>query len=469
MPILPMSLFGRLVLVLLAGLMAAQLLSAVILFQDRGQSLYQASGLQSAQRLGDIVRLVESVEPRQRENIIQVLNSPALQLRLSRDAWSEGLPRETESGLSGIFHALLRQNLGDERPLKVTVSETMPTWPVQAPMRHHHGPGMGMMHREHMASMGVLPPEGLSFLAQVQLQDGSWLSFGHRVPEEVFAWPRRILLTLAVLLFSVIVLSMIAVRWVSRPLAVLADAAEQLGRDIHQPPLQPAGPSEVKRAAHAFNTMQERLIRFIEDRTRILSAVSHDLKTPITRLRLRAELVEDPELRASVVRDLDDMQRMTRESLDFLRGIEEHEEIQAIDIPALLENVKDDTEDTGGVVMLENIGSTPYPGRPLALKRCIANLVENASRYGKRAHVNVRSSPDRLEIQITDEGPGIPEKELEQVFEPFYRLESSRSRSTGGTGLGLSIARNIARAHGGDVVLRNHVGGGLEVVLTLPR
>ena len=163
------------------------------------------------------------------------------------------------------------------------------------------------------------------------------------------------------------------------------------------------------------------------------------------------------------------MQRMTREALDFLRGIEDTEKVQPIDIPALLENVKDDVEETGGEVRLVNIQAAPYPGRPLALRRCITNLVDNACKYGKRAQVHVRDSLERLEITVADEGPGLPESELAKVFEPFYRMESSRSRDTGGTGLGLSLARNIARAHGGDLVLRNRDGGGLEAQLILPR
>jgi signal transduction histidine kinase len=472
MRLLPASLFGRLVMVLLVGVLAVQLLSAAILFQERGQSVYQASGLQSAERLADIVRLLESVDPAQRRQIVRTFNSPALRLALSPDPWPQNTEGESGDGVTRFFHALLRQNLGKDRPLSVTVTETEPGWPTTGPPRHRRGPGMGMgttAHWTHMAAMGVLPPEGVSFVGQVRLEDGTWLGFGHRVPEEVFAWPLRLLLTLAVLLISVIALSLIAVRWISRPLDVLAEAAERLGRDIRQPPLKTRGPSEVRRAAKAFNTMQERLTRFIEDRTRILSAMSHDLKTPITRLRLRVENIEDPKLRESIGRDIDDMQRMTQESLDFLRGLEEREEIRDIDVPALLETVRDDVEDAGGSVLLEGVGTQPYPGRPMALRRCLTNLVENASRYGERAHVQVHDARDRLEIHIWDEGPGIPEDRLEQVFEPFYRLESSRSRATGGTGLGLSIARNVARAHGGDLVLRNRKGGGLEAMLTLPR
>lgn len=468
--VLPKSLFGRLVLVLLTGLLGTLLLSAGILFQDRAYGVYAASGLHSAQRFADIIRLLDSVEPEQRQRFIEVFNSPDLRLAISEDSSLVSIQESPDRGPAAIFRALVERSLPGEQSLGVTVTERRMRQRAHAPMRHHHPPrGPDMAHRRHMRRMGVLPPEDVNLFAQIQLRDGSWLSFQQRLPQDLFAWPQRLLVTLALLLASVVLLSVIAVRWASRPLSTLADAAEKLGRDMRQPPLQISGPSEVRRAALAFNTMQARLVRFVEDRTRILSALSHDLKTPITRLCLRAELIADTELQASVNHDLDDMQRMTKEALDFLRGMEDTEKIQSIDIPALLENVKDDVEETGGEVRLVDIEAAPYPGRPLALKRGITNLIENACKYGKRAHVSIHDSLERLEIVVADEGPGIPDAERTKVFEPFYRMESSRNRDTGGTGLGLSLARNIARAHGGDLVVRNRDGGGLEAWLTLPR
>jgi signal transduction histidine kinase len=170
---------------------------------------------------------------------------------------------------------------------------------TEPPMGHMHGPGMDVMHARHLESMGILPPGDLGIAADVPLRDGSWLYLEHRISREVFEWPGRLLLTLAVLSLSVVGVSIVAVRWVSRPISLLADAADRLGRDIAQPPLPETGPSEVRRASRAFNTMQGRLARFIEDRTRIVSALSHDLRTPLTRLSLRAELIEDPALQSS--------------------------------------------------------------------------------------------------------------------------------------------------------------------------
>jgi signal transduction histidine kinase len=279
----------------------------------------------------------------------------------------------------------------------------------------------------------------------------------------------RLGLTLLVLLGTVIVLSLVAVRWVTRPLSALAAAAEKLGEDINSPPLPETGPSEARQAARAFNTMQQRLSRFIADRTRIFTAMSHDLKTPITRLRLRTELLDDEALRAKYAKDLFDMEAMVTQTLDFMRDAGTQEVRHPVDMMALLESLQTDYRDTGSKVEIEGNVAQPYRGRPLALQRCLTNLLDNAIRYGGRATVKLEDSAEWLTIRICDDGPGISEQQLEQAFEPFFRAEASRNRETGGTGLGLGIARNIARAHGGDLVLRNRAEGGLEAILSLPR
>lgn len=312
-------------------------------------------------------------------------------------------------------------------------------------------------------------PGGVFFQTQVRLLDGGWVQFNARVPQEAASLPWRLLLTLVVLLVAVLLLSLVAVRWVTRPLHVLASAADELGRDIHRPPLPEQGPQEVRRAAHAFNTMQTRLVRYIDDRTRILAAMSHDLKTPITRLRLRAELLEDEDLRQRFEKDLLEMEDMVSQTLDFMRGLDSREPLQPIDIMALLESLQADNEEMGRAMVIAGRTTAPFIGAPQLLKRCLTNLLDNALTYGKTARISIEEGPAELLIRILDDGPGLPEAELEKVFEPFYRLESSRNRATGGTGLGLSIARNIAQALGGEVRLRNAPQGGLEALLSLPR
>jgi signal transduction histidine kinase len=215
--------------------------------------------------------------------------------------------------------------------------------------------------------------------------------------------------------------------------------------------------------------MQHRLATFIHERTRILAALSHDLKTPLTRMRLRAELLDDDDLRTRFEADLKDMESMVTQTLEFMRGLGGNEARQPVDVLALLESLQSDQEAMGRVLHIEGHPVAPFVGVASLLKRGLANLIDNAVLYGGRATVRIEDSSAQLVLHVMDEGPGVPETELERVFEPFYRLETSRSRATGGTGLGLGIARNIARTHGGDVVLRNRAEGGLDAVLSLPR
>ena len=197
--------------------------------------------------------------------------------------------------------------------------------------------------------------------------------------------------------------------------------------------------------------------------------MSHDLKTPIARMRIRADLLEDDTTRDKFEKDLVEMETLVTDTLDFMRGLNGHESAQPVDMLGLIESIQADNAEMGRAVTVQGSVQEPYVGVPQLLKRCISNLVDNAAVYGARADIQLEEIDAALIIRIRDHGPGIPESELEKVFEPFFRLEGSRSRETGGTGLGLSIARNIARAHGGDVRLRNRGQGGLEAVLTLPR
>ena len=312
-------------------------------------------------------------------------------------------------------------------------------------------------------------PGGAHYLAQVRLGDGTLVTFDTDLSPQDASLPVRIGITLLALLGTVLVLSLVAVRWVTGPLTALARAAQELGNDINRPPLPETGPTEVRRAAQAFNTMQERLSRYLSDRARMLAAMSHDLKTPITRMRLRAEMLDDEALRAKFTGDLDEMQSMVAQTLDYMRDASAREATQSIDTTALLESLQADFRERGSEIGISGRASGPYAGRPLSLRRCLTNLLDNAIRYGGRATIVIEDGAELLTLRILDEGPGLPEDQLERAFEPFFRGESSRSRETGGTGLGLGIARNIARAHGGDLVLRNRDRGGLEALLTLPR
>lgn len=446
----PRSLLVRLLLLLFLGLAGAQLLSAWILLDDRGQLLLRTVGENIARRITAMVVLLDELSPPERQRVVAALDLPPMRMSLERP-WLALNPDPAAAPFASRLAALLPPG----QAFQVTLAEP---WMARGTRRLDHNPA-----RQHSRL------RFRAVQAQVRLRDGQVLSVSYRLPEEISTRPYRLWLILGILLLSVLVLAALAVRILTRPLSWLAQAATALGRDIRRPPLDESrGPVEVQHAARAFNTMQRRLQRYIEDRSRILAAVSHDLKTPITRLRLRSELLEDEALAARFQADLDDMETMVQSTLEFMRGTEQSEVVVPVDMLALLEGLQADAQEQGQAVSITGTPRAPYPGRPLALKRCLVNLVDNAVKYGGEAQVTLQDSPTQLTIQVADRGPGIPPEQLEQVFEPFFRLESSRARDTGGTGLGLGIARNIARAHGGDLQLEN-TPGGLAAVLSLPR
>ncbi len=461
--ILPQSLFGRLVLILIGGLLVAQLLSAALNLAERDRLIFRAGGMRTAQRIADIVELLEPLSAAERRRIVAVLNAPPLRVSLDLPLQSEAQPAVDGETHAAMFSAMLRASLG-ERPVRIVRSEG--GFARRAMMAGAERSGRG---GPHLRGMGQGPGGGMAVVAQVQFADGTWVTFDSYLPQDAADLPQRLLLTLLILLVAVIALSLIAVRWVTRPLHLLAAAAEDLGRDIHRPPLAEKGPTEVRRAAQAFNTMQARLRSYIDDRVRILTAISHDLKTPITRMRLRAELLEDENTRARFEKDLGEMESMVTQTLEFMRGGGSDEASRPIDVMALLESLQADAQEMGHAVRIEGSAAAPYVGKPQQLKRCLTNLLDNAFRYATAARLVVEDDAAWLRIRVLDDGPGIPESDLERVFEPFYRVEESRNRSTGGSGLGLGIARNIARSHGGDLVLRNRAEGGLEALLTLSR
>ncbi len=257
-------------------------------------------------------------------------------------------------------------------------------------------------------------------------------------------------------------------RRASAPLAAFAAAAERLGTDIDAPALTEGGPAEVRRATRAFNEMQARLRRFVRDRTTMLAAISHDLRTPLTRLRLRAELLDDGEERRKLLKDLEEMQAMIGATLDFARAEAAREASVSFDLAALLQSLADDAADTGADVGYDGPDHAPCRGRVIALKRAFGNLVDNAVAYGKTARLSLAPSPNGWAAIVDDDGPGIPTEDLTRVFEPFHRRETSRARSGEGVGLGLAIARSVILAHGGEIALSNRPEGGLRATVALP-
>ena len=308
----------------------------------------------------------------------------------------------------------------------------------------------------------------MSLSLSVRLNDDAWLNADYQVFGPPQDWARATLVTIGLAGFSVCLVTFLMLRRLTRPLKNLADAAETFGRGEETPPLDETGPVEIRRTTAAFNHMKERLQRFLDDRTRMLAAISHDLRTPMTTLRLRAEMLEDGETKQKILETLDEMQRMTEATLAFASEDATREETRVVDLPALVESIVLDQCDMGHAVTFDRPTALPYRCRPFGLKRALRNLIENAVRYGEHAVVRLEISREAVTILIEDNGPGIPEDAHDRVFEPFVRMEESRSQETGGIGLGLAISRTIIRAHGGDISLSNRIEGGLQVRVDLP-
>jgi signal transduction histidine kinase len=307
----------------------------------------------------------------------------------------------------------------------------------------------------------------------VQIREDLWLQTVYARPDQITQSPTHYYVTFGLTAVLLLLVAMLAARRVGRPLQQLTDAAERIGRG-EEVELDPeAGPEDIRRTTEAFNRMQARLRRFVADRTRMMAAISHDLRTPITSLRLRAEFVEDVEMKEKIIATLDEMQAMTEGALAFAREEATAEPTRTTELSALLVSLCDDLAELGWDVVFADSPRVPWRGRPDALRRAVRNLIENAVRYGERARVRLEITPEWLQVTVDDDGPGIPEAEFERVFAPFVRLETSRNRTTGGVGLGLAITRTIVRAHGGDVVLTNRNGpagrAGLSAVIRLPR
>ena len=439
----PMSLAGRTFMVLLLGLLTAQLIGLAIHGFDRVDALRLQHMRENAERITQLWRALSPAPPSQRPVLL----------------------REFEL-MSGTTASL------DDEPR--TIEGPPPPFMARQP-----GPG-GLMRgppqlrpRETRIS-GTEPPGGV--MLALRFADGGWLNITTYVPPPRFWHSPTFLAAFAVMSVSVALLSLWAVRRLTRPVTTLALAAERLGRDVNAPPLPEDGPREVRQAAQAFNTMAARIRKFVADRTAMLAAIGHDLRTPITRMKLRAEFIDDAELRAKMLADLDEMERMVAATLAFARDDAAAEKPAPIDVAALLRTLADEANDVAGteLVQVEAPAHLALSARAVALKRALSNLVGNALAHAGACRLLLLPPEEgSARIMIEDDGPGIPDDELERVFQPFHRLDPARSRegtdrSSGGVGLGLPIARNILRAHGGDVVLKNRSPHGLIATVTLP-
>jgi signal transduction histidine kinase len=437
----PKSLFGQTLLILLGGLLVSHAVGSWFYTADREQAVRAVGGFATAQRIANLTRLIQEAPRESRQRIVAALGDQSFRVSLSAEA-PETPNAEGDATVAEAIRRYLadRLSLGSTRQPRVWASAAkgppFGPWHMAMP----HGP---MMH-------GFGPFAGFRDLQiAIPLTDGPWLIFATGLPEGGPAYSAQFLLSMAIMAIIILAVSVWAVRRVTAPLAGLAAAAHRLGQDVSAPPLPEVGTVETRQAARAFNEMQTRLRALIDNRTRLLAAISHDLRTPLTILRLRAEAVENEQERERMLATISEMDSMIGTALQLARDEGAGEPRKQVDLAALVQGVVDEMSGAGFPVRMRVAAAVLYECQPVALRRAVRNLLDNAVKYGKSGSVELSVAPQSIEVAIDDDGPGVPEDELARVLEPYYRLEESRSRETGGIGLGLAIARAIAQAHGG--------------------
>ncbi|SON54080.1 Osmolarity sensor protein EnvZ [Hartmannibacter diazotrophicus] len=475
----PRSLAGQLIALLLGAVVLGQALTTVLLIDERRSAVAAANREQILLRTASLVHLLEETPPEMHERILAAASSGNLAFTLSPEPKVTQQPQNhAERRVTQALRTMLGSNLDIradvdiDRPILYRLSRLMDPPRPRMEQNGEQGERLspqgedgqhGDKERPHRPRPIVAFTAGYS----LPLQSGGWLNvFAQFGPPPAWAWPT--FLSGGLIALGIIGIVVVMVRRITRPLRALSVAADKLGRGDTSGELPETGPVEIRQTTRAFNAMQERLGRFVADRTRLLAAISHDLRTPLTALRLRAEFVEDDEIREKLIETIDEMHRMTEATLAFAREDVSHEPARRVDLAALVSALGDDFADMGENVTVTAPDRLDLTVRPTALRRAIRNLIENALRYGGSAHITMEVGED-IVIAIEDEGPGIPNGHMEEVFEPFVRLETSRSQETGGVGLGLATARSIAHAHGGEIRLSNRPKGGLRAAIHLPK
>ena len=450
------SLRIQLVLLILATLTAAQLVSLWLFADERSLAIQAAMGFEAAGRAANVARLIEEAPDDLQDSILRAANSPLVRFELTSDP----LVKHGEHADGGLVESRVRTllNDSDSRDIRVELHEIEGQLLPLPNLAHE-------MTEMHLAMMqGKLTAIELNL--SIAIAGGDWLNVSTRFERPPIQWPLYSVLTFGITALALL----ITVTWfvmsgLLGPLRRLIKATENLGRGEEVAQLPTKGPLEVRELTVGFNRMQERLTRFISDRTSMLAAMGHDLRSPLTAMRVRAELVDDDETRDSLIASVEEMTAMVEATLSFAKGISESEPFQSVGITEFLNDLKagmvDDLDIAGGPELQVRL-------RINAIKRALRNIIENAIRYGKIAAVSWQVEYEDILLFIDDEGPGIPEDALDRVFDPFVRLDESRSLETGGHGLGFSIARSILRAHGGEVTLSNRDTGGLRATVRLP-
>lgn len=433
----PRRLGGRAVLVVLATILALHLGSIVAHHEEAVDAADTVAASQVAGRLATAARAITAMEPSERDQAAHTLSSGSLALH-----W------EATPAVAEMSHA---------EPLQILRRHLLELAPTLGHPDLRLGYGID----------AVLGPQQ-SILGTLAMADGSYLNFSAHQAAPVLTGNHAALISTSLIAAGVGVLAVLLMRQLTRPLQGLAAAVDRIGRGSVVPVTED-GPDEIQQLARGFNEMQRRIAQLITDRTHALAAVSHDLRTPITRLRLRAGFVADAETQQAIDADLDEMEAMIEATLHFLKDGIDVEQPKRIDLAAMLATLVDDATDAGFTAEYDGPRHLPILLRPLSIKRALSNLIGNATTYAGSVRVVVAEAVEGIRIEVHDEGPGIPEEALERVFEPFERLDDSRNRSSGGAGLGLSIAKRAIEREGGTITLANLPKGGLVATVVLPR
>lgn len=463
------SLATQIIGLTLAALLVSQAITFLISLDEHTKKFDDGTKAEFISRASSVTRLMETLSPQLREQALRASEGSYLRYWLTEseplepNVWRlQALARLSQPldsaidpsgslGWAGASHPQLpsANQVATENAEDPWITPKLYSWimPQQAELLQFSG------------------NKGYGF--RTQLDDGRWLNAVFYNHAKGSLWTFRTLMPLGLTALILALISVFIASRIARPLRYLATAAEALGRGQNLPPLVEDGPEEIRRTAQSFNKMQSRLHRFVEDRTKMLAAISHDLRTPLTSLRLRAEFVNDDEIQRKMIATIDELQAMTEAAISFAHGESLSEETRTIDLEALVGSICDDQSDLGYPVTYVEGMTMKYLCRPASLRRAIRNLIENAVRYGGEAKVFLRYSSSTVDIVVEDRGPGIPDDMVEKVFAPFTRLETSRSRQTGGSGLGLSIVRAVSRQHGGDISLSN-TETGMQAIISLP-
>ena len=456
----PKRLAGQMIALLLLALVLAQIATVMIFADERRFAIRAVDRSQLLGRAASVARLLETVPPSLHERILATAGERRVRYWLSDEGavddedgdHDDAIPSWLAERWSGRFDREVRLVLGDD-------DEPWDRW-----WRSDDDDDGDRRERRLHRRGGHAP----TVLVSMRLATGGWLNMESRLPPPDSRWMAPALTWLAIMGIAISAVVVVMIRRITRPMAALADAAERTGRGEAIEPLPEVGPADVRQTTSAFNRMQGRLQRFMRDRLQMLAAMSHDLRTPITTLRLRAEFIEDEDSRSKILETLDEMQRMTEATLSFVREEAAVEPTRTVDLAALIESITADLADLGHDVTFVPSERVVFACRPNGVKRALRNLIENAVRYGGGASIVLREADDGMTITVDDDGPGIPAEQIERMFEPFVRLDDSRNQETGGIGLGLAIARSIIRSHGGDIELANRKEGGLRATVTLP-